>query len=292
MEEGRIGGSNERDEGDERGGAEQETTDAAREALRLQVRSIGGEDVALVAVLSFRALQLYRIGVLQKELVEIQHELLRDGKEPKKNIDHTIQKYGKPACGRSVSAEYLPMYSADIRTLADAVRNYKTLTQDIVSKRVKDYKFLGETQGETTDFAVVDRTQEVPEIWERLWRDPASQTVKPAFRLRLIGPLGFRELDKRRRLEGERSAARGLRLRMAVFGGSTLIVPMLIMALRPGLVVDLVTTSVATVLFGAVTAVMATDSSGRDVLASTAAYAAVLVVFVGASLTPGSSASN
>jgi VIT1/CCC1 family predicted Fe2+/Mn2+ transporter len=68
---------------------------------------------------------------------------------------------------------------------------------------------------------------------------------------------------------------------MAVFGGLAVISPMLIMALVPGLVVSLVTTSVATAIFGAVMVIIGTDSSGKDVLASTAAYAAFLVVFIG-----------
>jgi NAD/NADP transhydrogenase alpha subunit len=75
---------------------------------------------------------------------------------------------------------------------------------------------------------------------------------------------------------------------MALFGGVALIAPMLIMALHPGRTVDLVTTSVATVIFVIFIVVWNTDASGMDVLTSTAAYAAVLVVFVGANLAPAS----
>lgn len=67
---------------------------AVGDATRDQVRSIGGEDVARIAVLSFRSLQLYRIAVLQKKLVGIQSGLFRDGKEPGTDTDQTIQKYG------------------------------------------------------------------------------------------------------------------------------------------------------------------------------------------------------
>ncbi len=62
---------------------------------------------------------------------------------------------------------------------------------------------------------------------------------------------------------------------------------MLIMTLHPGLVVDLVTTSIATVIFAVIITFFGTDASGQEVLASTAAYAAVLDVFVGASLPLG-----
>lgn len=166
------------------------------------------------------------------------------------------------------------------------MRNYETLTQDIGSKGGKDYIFLG---AGSADFDVVERAEGTPEISGGLWQEWGGKTVNPPPRLREIGRLGFRELDKRRRVERELAVAYWQRLRMAGFGGAALIVPMLIMALRPGLVVNLVTTSVATILFGTAAAFMLSGSSGQDVLASTAAYAAVLVVFVGASLTPGSS---
>jgi hypothetical protein len=74
------------------------------------------------------------------------------------------------------------------------------------------------------------------------------------------------------------------RLSMALFGGIALIGPTLIMALHPSLHTSLITTSVATVLFGLALAIGATDSSGKDVLGATAGYCAVLIVFVGTSL--------
>lgn len=48
--------------------------------------------------------------------------------------------------------------------------------------------------------------------------------------------------------------------------------------------ISLVTTAVATVLFSLVLAFGARDSTGKDVLAATAAYTAVLVVFIGTNL--------
>ncbi len=90
---------------------------------------------------------------------------------------------------------------------------------------------------------------------------------------------------------------------MASVGGISLIVPMLIMALHRSRVTSLVTTSVAVVLFAIVLAVWPLISrhfpwmkgrtdladvdeslGNKDVLLITAAYTAVLVVFVGASL--------
>jgi len=74
------------------------------------------------------------------------------------------------------------------------------------------------------------------------------------------------------------------RLLMAVFGGVALIAPVILMTLKPTLTVDLVTASVATAVFSLALVGFATDMSGKDVLASTAAYAAVMVVFIGTSL--------
>jgi hypothetical protein len=74
------------------------------------------------------------------------------------------------------------------------------------------------------------------------------------------------------------------RFLMAMFGGIALIAPTLIMALYPSRNTSLITTSIATFLFASVLALGAKDSSGKDVLAATAAYAAVLVVFIGTSL--------
>lgn len=101
----------------------------------------------------------------------------------------------------------------------------------------------------------------------------------------MIGHLGFRELDK----QGRDQRARKEAFVMALFGGIAVIAPLFIIALIPGLKTSLITTSVATVLFAGFLAGWATDASGNNVLAATAAYAAVLVVFVGTSLAPSSS---
>jgi hypothetical protein len=157
-------------------------------------------------------------------------------------------------------------------TVADAIRNYETLSQDIVSDKSINYDFLSENE----QFHVIRRKGHKWRVWHR-----PGLTVEPASLSRSIGPLGFRELDKKGRVERERRRAYASRLSMALFGGVALISPMLIMVLHPGLVVDLVTASVATVVFAFIIAVWLRDASGKDVLASTAAYAAVLVVFVG-----------
>ena len=79
---------------------------------------------------------------------------------------------------------------------------------------------------------------------------------------------------------------------MAFFGGIALIGPTLIMALHPGLHTSLITTCIATFLFALALAFGAENSSGKDVLGATAAYTAVLVVFIGTSMAATSPATN
>lgn len=73
------------------------------------------------------------------------------------------------------------------------------------------------------------------------------------------------------------------RLWMGVAGGLALIVPMLIMVLHRDLITTLLVASVSTLLFAGVLALRGQGLKGETVLSAVAAYAAVLVVFVGAS---------
>ena len=72
------------------------------------------------------------------------------------------------------------------------------------------------------------------------------------------------------------------RLVMALGGGLALVGPMLIMVLHPTKITALATTSCFVVAVAISLAIFMQDSQPKDVLACTAAYAAVLVVFVGA----------
>ncbi|KAG7290325.1 hypothetical protein NEMBOFW57_000325 [Staphylotrichum longicolle] len=79
---------------------------------------------------------------------------------------------------------------------------------------------------------------------------------------------------------------------MALFGGVALILPTVIMSKLQGINVSLITTSIAVFLFGLALAFGATDSTGKDVLTATAAYTAVLVVFIGTSLDSGDASAD
>jgi hypothetical protein len=107
-----------------------------------------------------------------------------------------------------------------------------------------------------------------------------------------IGSFQYREIDGYGLEERSRKERWRERLRMALFGGAALIGPTLIMSLSPGRTTSLVTASLATLLFALALAKFATTSTGKDVLGATAAYAAVLVVFVGTSSSPPTSTSS
>lgn len=71
------------------------------------------------------------------------------------------------------------------------------------------------------------------------------------------------------------------RMKMAVFGGYVLVIPMLIMTLHPTLLTNLLTTSMFVLGVAVILAVWMTDADDKDIIGATAGYAGVLVVFVG-----------
>jgi hypothetical protein len=67
----------------------------------------------------------------------------------------------------------------------------------------------------------------------------------------------------------------------AAFGGFAVIAPMLIMSLHPTRLTQLLTASLFVVSVALILAWLMNDAERKDMIAATAAYAAVLVVFVG-----------
>lgn len=70
-------------------------------SLRDHIRRIDGDEVGNVAVLGFRALQLYRIAKLQARLINLQNEVMKGGARESiddtvedKEADELIQRYG------------------------------------------------------------------------------------------------------------------------------------------------------------------------------------------------------
>jgi hypothetical protein len=94
--------------------------------------------------------------------------------------------------------------------------------------------------------------------------------------------------DKRRKIEKETGRKRFIsRAATAVFGGLAVTAPMLIMSLHPTRLTQLLTASLFVVFVALILAWLMDDAERKDMIAATAAYAAVLVVFVGATTTTG-----
>lgn len=71
---------------------------------------------------------------------------------------------------------------------------------------------------------------------------------------------------------------------MALFGEVVILAPMLIMTLHSTLLTTLLTTSLFMLAVGLVLALSMDSAAPKDILTATAAYAAILVVFVGTTL--------
>ena len=86
----------------------------------------------------------------------------------------------------------------------------------------------------------------------------------------------------------QRQSQRGLlsRLKMALFGGVIVVAPMLIMTLHQDQLTALLTASLFVLVVAVVLAWFMKDAAEKDILTATAAYAAILVVFVGTTVTP------
>ena len=89
----------------------------------------------------------------------------------------------------------------------------------------------------------------------------------------------WRDDTRRQRIEGLYQ-----RVSMALFGGVVVVVPMLIMTLHRTLLTTLLTTSLFVLFVALVLAWFMNSAEPKDILTAVAAYAAILVVFVGTTL--------
>ena len=136
----------------------------------------------------------------------------------------------------------------------------------------------------------------MPDIRFKKWpdkRSPPSDLLRNWLKKILPRPLTWTDEERNRRWDayiGTQSMAEEIspavdrlsRFIVAMVGGLSLVVPMLIMRLHQNENKSLITTSVAVVLFSGIVSIVF-RASNAETLGITAAYAAVLVVFVGTS---------
>lgn len=258
-----------------------------------------------VTVLGFRNLQLRRIAEKQDDLLRLAKQIAsgsgEDLKAKNEEADEKLRSYCESVF---VSATRYLL----IRGAAQALRDYETLSSGAFPFISADAKLIGsmaELPWRQTLWLTIARAfpfmQHVPPF-DRVFRGhfkhlsitTTSRAVQYLFREEVTPPTreqieqtvelaagawGYRELVQRDPISS--------RLFMGVFGGTAVYLPILIMTVNPSTTKTLVTTFVAILLFGILLAIAATDSSGKDVLAATAAYAGILVVFAGALPIPG-----
>lgn len=108
--------------------------------------------------------------------------------------------------------------------------------------------------------------------------EPELQMLADEDRVTPTLPGGPWDYPSSRRNKKERYA-------LTVLGSVIIIVPMVIMAFVPGRTSSVATVVVCTMLFAVGTAYLSPTKPPLELMIATAAYAAVLVVFVGASIT-------
>ena len=114
----------------------------------------------------------------------------------------------------------------------------------------------------------------------RWWKNTLSRKLTYSKEERMSRKLEFARHEPPMRISG--FVDRLAQFILAFIGGASLIVPMLIMSFHASKTKSLVSVSLAVLLFSFVLS-MALKLQNNDVLAAAAAYAAVLVVFVGTS---------
>ncbi|KAI2842454.1 hypothetical protein CBS147343_10571 [Aspergillus niger] len=186
--------------------------------------------------------------------------------------------------------------------------NDLTSTLHAYANAIRDYEFLSSLQNVTGSYAEEKRrdlTHAFPEIanlpgdpfnsaycrlpnQSLLPRDPLRDWLKARLPRRLTYTKREQFLRTDEYLNGEAPEEvshfidKLARFMVAFSGGLSLVVPMVIMRVQENLTKSLVTVCVAVVLFAAIISLVLRANNTETVMA-TAAYAAVLVVFVGTS---------
>jgi hypothetical protein len=172
----------------------------------------------------------------------------------------------------------LPSKVSLTSTTAQYVRDWETMLKYADNKSLADPFCITDREGVINDTM---NSNNFPKRDDLILGTRNDSYVRAMFAK--IGP--FQQRNRVR--HSIKSKALWYRFFMAIIGGIALIVPMVLMSKLPaekrGTNADLITTSVATVIVGILVALFS-DSPPEGVIAIVAAYAAVLVVFVGTTL--------
>jgi hypothetical protein len=181
-------------------------------------------------------------------------------------------------------------HAVDIYFNIEEPEGWESKLRDYV-QALQDYDYMGRHDNSVDPFIVTgERYVERCMLHEAMKKEPNAKDG-----LRKVGTLGFWEdsTSKPTPIGDTRAANRRQmfysRVGVAAVAGAFLIGPMWLMVLHNTVYTGLVTTTVCVAVFGLIMAIRLNTS--MEVLSSTAAYAAVLVVFVGLT-TEGNSGGN
>ncbi|KAK3332607.1 hypothetical protein B0T19DRAFT_482846 [Cercophora scortea] len=169
----------------------------------------------------------------------------------------------------------------------DQTRKYCESPMHEYTVALQDWEYMKkcQLQGQSDPFLVTSTRMIDHDIIKELLGDMVGESPMAA---RNMASLSEAKIDRKlfggsRTLTNKRTSLKGFlqRLSMAILGGAFLIAPMHLMVFRPDRVSTLATSSAFVLAFGVVMSFYL--DKPFDVLSGTAAYAAVLVVFVGAS---------
>ncbi|CZR57810.1 uncharacterized protein PAC_07699 [Phialocephala subalpina] len=264
-----------------------------------------------VVILSFRDLQLKRIAELQDQLLALSVQaVIGDSLAPDhtSKVDRALSDYAEALRNyETLSMNAIPsipvgayLVGSLARVGAEPPRSYRVLLasnlerlfQKVFGVSIRKLVQKIHSFSSVLDVFINSSPSSAAIVWGAVRLLMSTEAAfGPSLAIeeieKVYGNFGFRELDQRGRLERARKQAFTQRLFMGVFGGIALIGPVLIMRLHASENTSLITVSVATILFAIALAFGASDSTGKDVLAATAAYTAVLVVFIGSSSSSG-----
>ncbi|KAK0725981.1 hypothetical protein B0H67DRAFT_642327 [Lasiosphaeris hirsuta] len=169
------------------------------------------------------------------------------------------------------------------RRVVSALRDYRTFrtegeslfaTKKLLSEVIKEIRALDDARSKLAHLPA--DSEEAQSLGEQI--DQITKTTGEA----LLQAMNQATSDMVRQKVAKAKKALWSRLVTALGAGLALVIPMLIMVLHPTNLAKLATTTCFVVLVAAGLAMVMEDSQPKEAVAYTAAYAAVLVLFIGA----------
>jgi hypothetical protein len=244
------------------------------------IQSLSDDDLAQFSkrtrVLEFRHLSRFYLTYLEWMLLQDMRSLRDHLGDPTK-AEAKVERIGKMLHNYGTTL-FIVLCSLDsLVLLANTVQDMEFMRQhdcQSIGQRLRTFDVYRNTETTLYNMLYGEKQEILPFEAES---PVISRKLAGSYEPNTISHL-FQEIEQRKR--SLRDMVR--RFRTAILGGISLVVPMLIMVLCKSRNTGLITVSVATFVFAACVAIFS-KAEGSHLLMAVATYAAVLVVFVGAS---------